>query len=164
MLKMIIATDRNGAIGDKGELPWDYLASDLRYFKEQTEGDIVVMGRKTYESLPMYPDGLPNRDNLVLSKQDKISYVQDVHYYSVERLTCCLEDDWWSKDVWIIGGATIYEQFKDIVDEVHWTYIDREYEADTFMDMSFVNSLTFRRKSVTPLAEDIDVNVFERIK
>ena len=117
MLGMIVACDRNGAIGKDGDLPWRQ-STDLQYFKKITMGSNLIMGRKTWDSLPGI---LPGREHFVLSR----GKVADVAVITVEE---ALE-----MEGWIIGGGQIYEIFLPHVNELHRTIIDaRVSGADTF--------------------------------
>ena len=117
MLGMIVACDRNGAIGKDGDLPWRQ-STDLQHFKKITMGSNLIMGRKTWDSLPGM---LPGRVHYVLSR----GQVEGVSVITVEE---ALE-----MDGWIIGGGQIYEIFLPHVDELHRTIIDaRVSDADTF--------------------------------
>ena len=117
MLGMIVACDRNGAIGKNGDLPWRQ-STDLQHFKKITMGSNLIMGRKTWDSLPGM---LPGREHFVLSRGE----VEDVPVISV--------DDALKMDGWIIGGGEIYKIFLPHVSELHRTIIDtRVSDADTF--------------------------------
>ena len=117
MLGMIVACDRNGAIGKDGDLPWRQ-STDLQHFKQITMGSNLIMGRKTWDSLPGM---LPGREHFVLSRGE----VEGVPVISV--------DDALGMDGWIIGGGQIYELFLQHVTELHRTIIDaRVNDADTF--------------------------------
>lgn len=117
MLGMIVACDRNGAIGKDGDLPWRQ-STDLQHFKRITMGSKLIMGRKTWDSLPGV---LPGREHYVLSRGE----VEGVPVISVDE---ALE-----MDGWIIGGGQIYELFLPHVNELHRTIIDaRVSNADTF--------------------------------
>lgn len=167
MLRMIVATGWLGEIGKNNSLLWD-IPEDLKLFKEKTEGSTVIMGKNTFDSLP-FLQGLPNRVNYVLTSKvpvlDKVGYRQVSSHLKLCNLA-------WIKsqislgfgDFWVIGGASVYEQFKDLVEEVHWTVVSKEYpDADTHMDMSFVDGLSFERVSLTNLAPEVNVFVFKRI-
>ena len=117
MLGMIVACDRNGAIGKDGDLPWKQ-STDLQHFKNITMGSKMIMGRKTWESLP---GKLPGREHFVLSRGS----VQDVEVISFERAL--------KMEGWIIGGGEIYNLFLPHVDILHRTIVDtRVSGADTF--------------------------------
>ena len=117
MLGMIVACDRNGAIGKDGDLPWRQ-STDLQHFKKITMGSNLIMGRKTWDSLPGM---LPGREHYVLSR----GQVEGVPVITVE--------DALEMDGWIIGGGQIYEIFLPHVNELHRTIIDvRVSDPDTF--------------------------------
>lgn len=122
MLGMIVACDRNGAIGKDGDLPWKQ-STDLQHFKQVTSGSNIIMGRKTWESLPGV---LPERRHLVLSRGE------------VEGAEVISFDEALNMDGWVIGGGQIYELFLPHVSELHRTIIDaRVGDADThFPDIS----------------------------
>lgn len=122
MLTMIYACDTNGAIGKDGDLPWKQ-SSDLKHFKRITIRKTVVMGRKTWDSLPS--GGLPNRRNIVMSRTPR----QDVEVMSFEQILELSEDE----ELIIIGGGEIYSLFLQHCKEIHRTIIHTEVEdADTF--------------------------------
>ena len=127
-MKMIVAVDENWGIGKDGELLC-HLPGDLAYFKEQTMGKTVVMGRKTLESLPG-AKGLAGRNNIVLTKNpyyeaEDCDVAHDL--YALSQVLTMLGDD-----VFIIGGGSLYEAFLPIVREVLVTKIHAAFPADTF--------------------------------
>ena len=122
MLIFIYACDLNGAIGKDGDLPWRQ-SSDLQHFKRITLGGTIVMGRKTWESLP---GKLPGRRNIVMSRSKR----EDIEILSYEEVISLSHE----QDVFIIGGGEIYNLFIDDVRELHRTLINTEIEnADTFV-------------------------------
>lgn len=141
-VKMIMATGLNGELGKDNKLLWN-IPNDLKYFKEQTEGQYVIMGRSTFDSLNL-PKGLKNRKNIVLTKKDipknkKVIYQYNPRYYTYFTQFTTFDDFLDRKmtteeDIWIIGGSSIYDQLIDYVDEIHWTQINKEFpEADTYL-------------------------------
>lgn len=142
-VKMILAVDRGNAIGwSDGRLPWK-IPADMKRFKELTTGHHIIMGRKTFESLGR-PQGLPNRFNIVVtSKLD--GYHEDVlatnMFEMMVRATQDHSDYRPTEDLWIIGGATIYDQAIDlkIVDEIHMTLVDDNSGADVQLQHDLVN-------------------------
>lgn len=133
MIKMIYASDKNGVIGKDNSLPW-HLPSDMKRFKALTLGDYVVMGRNTYESLPERFRPLPGRMNVVLSRSTVIDHKDVItltNLAELSRLQLLAKD----KDIWIIGGAQIYDACIDLVEEIHHTKVWGEYEGDTFFDI-----------------------------
>ena len=122
MLSMIFACDEKGAIGREGDLPWRQ-STDLKHFKRITLEKIVVMGRKTWESLGQ---PLPKRRNIVMTRQ---GVDDDVETMSFEEVMSLAEEH----EVMIIGGGEIYELFLEHAKEIHRTVIHTVvHEADTF--------------------------------
>ncbi|MDE6611210.1 MAG: dihydrofolate reductase [Muribaculaceae bacterium] len=125
-MNLIVAIDRKGAIGRRGELLY-HISADLRRFKALTTGHTVVMGRKTFESLPK--GALPNRRNIVVSRSSGYSAPGVEVAHSLEAAVAMAD----SKDIYIIGGAEIYRQALPLVDRLLLTVIDAETaDADTF--------------------------------
>lgn len=131
-VSLIVAMDSDRGIGKNNDLMW-HLPSDMRFFKETTLGQIVVMGRKNYESIPERYRPLPKRENVVLTRNE--SYVADDCniFHSLEE---CLkyyksEED---RTVFIIGGGEIYRQAlgMKIIDEMYISHVNHSYGADTF--------------------------------
>ena len=119
---MIAALDRNRVIGRDGKLPW-HISEDLKRFKRLTKGHVVLMGRKTYESLGK---PLPDRRNVVVSSRA----IPDVESYrSLAEALRALKDE---NTVFIIGGGEVFRQALPIVDGLHLTIVDGEHEGDTF--------------------------------
>lgn len=124
MFSIIVACDKNRAIGKDGDLPWRQ-SSDLQRFKQRTLGRPIVMGRKTWQSLP---GALPGRRNIVISRNLR----DDVEVLSVEEV---LELD--EEEICIIGGGEIYALFLPYVNIIEITIIDTEVEdADTWFPLS----------------------------
>lgn len=128
-MNLIAAVDKNWAIGKNGKL----LASirdDMEHFRDHTTGNVVVMGRKTLESLPGGRP-LPDRINIVLTSNKSFAKNGLVICHTVEEV---LEEvsKYDSRRVYIIGGETIYRQFLDYCDTAYITKIDFEYDADTY--------------------------------
>ncbi|SMQ65081.1 dihydrofolate reductase [Sphingopyxis terrae subsp. ummariensis] len=130
-LTSIVAVSRKGAIGCKNELPWR-LKSDLKFFRETTSNNVVILGRMTYESIGKC---LPNRTNLVLSHNAVL--FQDTDDC---RVVCSIEESLFaasrysSKETFVIGGASTYLQFSPLVDRYLITVVDKDVpDADAFL-------------------------------
>ena len=127
MLSLIVAISENNAIGKAGDLLC-YLPDDLKHFKALTTGATVVMGKKTFFSLPRRP--LPNRRNIVLTRDMSFTYDNTEIAHSIEELQSMLTAD---EKVFIIGGGEVYRQFMPLAEELHITHIHHTWEdADTF--------------------------------
>lgn len=130
MIATIVAVDKNWGIGYNGEL-LERIPEDLKYFKELTDGKIVVMGRKTWDSLPIKP--LPNRLNLVISNQPKevlgeLSIRIPMNEAKIRVALSRADEEWF-----IIGGESIYKEFLPVCDRVYVTMIEKEYkDVDTY--------------------------------
>ena len=128
-MNLIVAADKNWAIGHENKLLVS-IPADMKFFREMTTGKVVVMGRKTLES---FPGGLPlkNRINVVLTKNMDYHVKDAVVVHSVEE---ALEElkKYDTKDVYVIGGDTVYRQMLPYCDTAHVTKIDHAYEADTY--------------------------------
>ena len=127
MLNLIVAKAKDNAIGKNGKIPWN-IPEELQYFKEITVNSVVIMGRKTYESIG-HP--LSQRINIVISNTKKYS---GENLYIVSSLNDALElANRYDKEVFIIGGERLYKETMDIVDRMYITevFIDVK-EADTF--------------------------------
>jgi len=127
MIAIIAAIDKNNALGFKNKLLF-YLPDDLKRFKALTTGHTVVMGRKTFDSLPK--GALPNRRNIVLSRSTQLQLPGAEVYASLEEaLKHCEEDE----QVFIMGGASVYKQAMPLADRLYMTEIDAEaIEADVY--------------------------------
>lgn len=130
MIRFIWSQDSNGLIGSKGKIPW-HNREDLNYFKNQTTGGIVVMGRNTWYSLGCKP--LKNRHNIVLTTHDDIEGYdhEDVYIaHTAEEVIEIYENS--SLDLWIIGGAMTYKTFEPWCEEAVVSTVEGEYEGDTY--------------------------------
>lgn len=126
MVSIVVAHSRNHVIGRAGDLPWR-LPTDLKRFRELTEGGTVVMGRKTFESLPQQVRPLPNRRNLILSATAGFDLRGTEVFSSFERaLDAC------DGDCFVIGGGTTYAESLGVAQTVYATEIDEDIEGDTF--------------------------------
>ena len=127
MISLLVAMDRNHVIGLNNDLPW-YLPNDLRYFKEKTTGNTIIMGRKTFTSIGK---ALPKRRNVVLTRSDMDfpEGVEVIHDLATVK-------EWNDKNpdeaYFIIGGGDIFNQVMSIADRLYITWIDEEFEGDTF--------------------------------
>jgi len=128
---LVAAVGENGVIGADGEMPWHY-PTDLRHFRETTTGHPVVMGRKTYESIVADLGGpLPDRTNVVLSSRDLDLPDGAVLADSLARALELATDTPGGDTVYVVGGATVYEQFLDRADGMVLTEVPDSPDGDT---------------------------------
>ncbi|MCR4643106.1 MAG: dihydrofolate reductase [Lachnospiraceae bacterium] len=128
-MNIIVAADKNWAIGNKGQLLVS-IPKDHKMFREETAGKVVVLGRKTMDTFPGRQP-LKLRTNIILSRDPGYTMKGALVVHSVEELMEELKN-YASEDVYVIGGASIYEQLLPYCDTVHVTKIDHAYEADAF--------------------------------
>ena len=128
-MNLIVAVDNNWAIGYKNDL-LVRIPADQRFFRETTTGKVVIMGRKTLESFPQ-KQPLKNRTNIVITKDMNYTVKDAIVVHSIEEAIDQVKDVP-SEDVYVIGGATIYEQMLPYCKVAHVTKIDFEYQADTY--------------------------------
>lgn len=128
-MNIIVAVDENWAIGYKNEL-LIRIPADMKMFRQETTGKVVVLGRKTLETFPN-AQPLKNRTNIILSTQKEYAVKDAIVVHSIEELTEELKN-YADEDIYIIGGETIYRQLLPYCNVAHITKIDRSYEADAY--------------------------------
>nr|AIF25479.1 dihydrofolate reductase (folA) [uncultured marine group II/III euryarchaeote SAT1000_51_D10] len=130
-MAMIVAMDEGGFIGREGRLPWR-LASDMARFKRLTEGagsNSVIMGRKTWDSLPDSFRPLPERVNIVMSRDTGwLAEGAETALYVGRAIELAFAEG--SEECWVIGGAQVYEMFLDRVGEIHVTTVHTNDSGD----------------------------------
>ncbi|MCE5346972.1 MAG: dihydrofolate reductase [Bacteroidales bacterium] len=126
MISIIVAVSDDMGIGKNNELLW-HIPDDLRRFKKLTYGKTVIMGKKTWESLPKRP--LPGRKNIVLTDIPHECIDGAVTVYSIEDAVSKCEKD---EDVFIMGGGSVYRQFMPIADRLYITHVHKKTPADVY--------------------------------
>ena len=128
-MNVIVAADKNWGIGKDNKLLVS-IPSDMKFFRTQTTGKVVVMGRKTLES---FPNGMPlkNRTNIVLTRNPDYEVKGGVVVHSVEELLEVLKP-YEEEDIYVIGGDSIYRLLLPYCRTAHVTKIDFAFEADTY--------------------------------
>lgn len=131
-VNLIYARSRNGVIGANNELPW-HLPQDLAHFKRQTEGAPVIMGRRTWESLPPRFRPLPGRTNIVVTRQSDWKGDGALGADSLEwALGLCSARKPPPAEVWVIGGAQLFAAALPLAERAIVTELDRDFEGDVF--------------------------------
>jgi dihydrofolate reductase len=149
-LELIVASTIDGIIGFNNKIPW-YIPEDLKYFKNITYNSVVIMGRKTFESLPNGP--LKNRINIILSKNisntdnENTDNVFFINFKNIDDI-CKILDKYTNKRVFVIGGNEIYKLLYDYCKIVHITIIYEKIEGDTIFPYSLDYMIkTYKRVS-----------------
>lgn len=126
MISIIVAIAENNAIGKNNDLLW-HIPEDMKRFRQITSGHKIIMGKRTYESLPHRP--LKDRTNIVISDIPGDRYEGAVMAYSIEEaLEHCPADE----ECFIIGGGMVYRQFLPLADKLYITRVDKPFDADIF--------------------------------
>lgn len=165
-INLIVAYSQNHAIGKDNNLLW-YLADDMAFFKQQTSGQTVVMGKNTYLSLPNKFRPLPNRKNIVISSQEPIEEHENLSWYkSLKEAISALKKT--EDEIYIIGGGTIYKQTLPIADVVYATEVKVAVEGDTYFPA--LNANEWSREVLHSFSKnekneyDFEVVKYEKIK
>jgi dihydrofolate reductase len=127
MITLVVAVSKNGVIGKDNQLIW-HIPEDLKRFRKLTTGNVVVMGRKTHESIGK---SLPNRLNVILSNNTKwYKPLGDncVVCYSIEEVL----ERFKHRNLFIIGGGEIYKKFLPYADEIEMTIVNTDFDGDTY--------------------------------
>ena len=144
-LKLIFARASNGVIGRQNTLPW-HLPEDMAHFKRMTQGCPVIMGRKTWESLPAKFRPLPGRINVVITRQpDFLAEGALVAHSMAQAVSLCPPES----TAWVIGGADIYAQALPLASEAVVTELDAAFEGDAFAPSLGSDWLEVARESHT---------------
>ena len=128
MIALIAGISKNNCIGINGDLPW-HIPEDMAHFKKITTGHTVIMGRKTWESIPQKYRPLPNRKNIVLTRNTHYDVPSDVMVCS--SLSEALDK---TKDthIFLIGGSSVYTEGITKADRLHITHVHKHIDGDTF--------------------------------
>ncbi len=125
MMSIIVAMDKNRVIGKNNRIPW-HISEEVKNFKKLTTGNTVIMGRKTFESIGK---PLPKRNNIVISSSMQQTQGIDVCKTIEEGI---MKAKSYGKDIFIIGGGTVYEQTLSLADKMYISYVKGEYDGDAF--------------------------------
>ena len=155
MIKAILACDETWGIGKDGDMPWPHNSADLKWFKEKTIGDVVVMGKSTWDSLPFKP--LKKRQNLIVTSSKLEPGVTDYQFVKFSEINQKLSTICQTKDIWVIGGAKLIEGLLDSIDEFHLSQIMGVYNCDTFLPKELIKEryLLTQSNKVNDLIIDI---------
>lgn len=132
-INLIVASSQNGVIGKDGKMPWD-LSEDLKRFKKITNGSIIIMGRKTYESIGK---PLDERYNFVISQKGidlpgifPFKNIDSAIDYAIRWLP--------ERDIFVIGGSSIYKQFleRGLVNRIYQTLIKKDFDGDSYFNFN----------------------------
>jgi len=153
-ISIIVAIGKNNEIGYKNDLLWR-ISDDLKRFKRFTTDNIVIMGRKTFESLPK--GALPNRINIVITRDKNLQYKNCIMANSIEDAIAKSDK---TKELFIIGGEQIYKMAFPFCNKLYLTKVDEEFTADVFFpeinynDWEVINSETIDKTEKNQYAHE----------
>lgn len=166
MINIIVATSENGVIGNGGLLPWKRQKSDMKRFRSLTLGHPVIMGRKTYESIPF---DLDNRHQIVMTRSGIIGYGQNFCGFGNTSVVSSVDDaikiaNSIDSESFIIGGSEVYNLFLPIADRIFRTIIHAELDGDVFFNMTDGWSLLEENRHSSDMYNEYDYTyqLFER--
>ncbi len=133
-ITLIAALAKNNVIGCDGRLPW-HIPADLRHFKQLTLGHIVLMGRKTWESIPEKFRPLPQRTNIVITRQKDYPVPPDVLVYASIDAALTNKNQTPTSRLFVIGGADVYAQTIERADRLEITHVEREVKGNVFFPL-----------------------------
>ena len=139
MINALFAADQFGGLGFNGTLPWPHNSSDLKQFKQLTDGHVVVMGRRSWDD-PKLPKPLPNRTVYVATNRDLNHAGGKAISGDLREEIIKIKNDHKDKTVWVVGGSDILTQCRDLYDRIYLTHIKGVYKIDTKVDLKSVLS------------------------
>ncbi len=154
-ISIIAAIGKNRELGKNNQLLW-HIPEDMKRFRELTRGHVVIMGRKTLESIGRF---LPNRTNIIVTRdknykpsflQNSVNYLTEFYVVTSIEEAIDLAKTKEKEEVFIIGGGQIYEQAIKYADKLYLTIVDRNFDADTF----FPDYLTFKKEVLKKESND----------
>ncbi|MBS1645993.1 MAG: dihydrofolate reductase [Bacteroidetes bacterium] len=131
LVSIIVAAAQNNVIGKDNALIWN-LPIDMKFFKDKTKGHAVITGRKNYESIPKKFRPLPDRTNIVVTRQKNYDAQGAVVVSSIQEAIQYAKQHFENEEVFVIGGAEIYKQMLDSCDRVYLTRIHHSFDGDAF--------------------------------
>ena len=148
MIKGIMAIDEKGGISKGQSMPWPKNSIDLKWFKENTINNVVVMGRKTWED-PFMPTPLKSRINVLITSKNK-ELIEGADYYlsgNVNIEIQNIQSEYLNKDIFIIGGSEIINLTFNLIEQFYLTRIYGNYNCEKFIDVSLIeNNLNMIKK------------------
>lgn len=155
---LIACVDSNRGIGKDNLIPWPRLQADLAYFQFVTKNHVVIMGRKTWDSLPKKP--LKDRVNIVITgsptQAKKIESKGGIP--ALNKLGAVKQAEQYKTDVFIIGGAKIYEMFENEVEFLHLTQLNKNFDCDTFLPETFRQGEVFAEQNITDKKSGLEMH------
>jgi dihydrofolate reductase/thymidylate synthase len=157
-LNIIVAfSTKNFGIGYQNKLPWN-ISEDLKQFKQVTKNSTVVMGRNTWESIPINKRPLKDRINVIVSSKDNILKSENVIIIHPDNLDIACQEWLKTSNVFIIGGERLYNKFVGIADYIYATLIEKQFECDVFFPIKRFGEYKIENYSKLEFSEDEKCN------
>lgn len=140
MISAIVAIAENGVIGKDGDMPWPRIEEDMKWFVETTTNHVVIMGRKTWDSIPADKKPLKNRINIVVTSQapSKLKGAKGTLHGALHVGLDAEQRAYPDKEIFIIGGKEIYEQCFSVCDKIYITRVKGNYDGNVSLDLDTV--------------------------
>ncbi len=165
-ISMIVAVAQNLVIGKNNDLVWN-LPDDMKFFKEKTTGHHVIMGRKNYESIPAKWRPLPNRQNVIITRNIELN-IPDVIIVNSIELALQIAEEAGETEAFIIGGGEIFNMGLSLTDRIYYTDIKESFDGDTFFPKINKNEWVETGRIPHPKDDrhsvDFDFVTFDKIK
>lgn len=162
MIRAILACDDTGGVSKNGTLPWPHNSTDLKWFKENTAGHVVVMGSTTWED-PHMPRPLPKRINVLVTSRPKDYDGADMYIGGeLNESIKHIANEYPSLITWVIGGPNIVEQSIDVIEEFYLSRIPGNYNCDTYLPLHKIEdkfTLTWQEAH-----QDVVFQIWKKIK
>lgn len=156
MIRMIAAVSFNGIIGKNNTLPWvGKYPEDMKYFRTSTVDSTIIYGRNTFESFGSKP--LPKRRNILVSRNKELATDSLEVFESLDQAIAATEKD---KDVWLIGGASLYRDGMKFAQEIHLTIIPEHVSGDNLVSFPWINPINFKLQEVKRLQSNLPVLIY----
>jgi len=154
-MEIVVCTCKNGGIGLKNGLPWKLIKEDMQMFRNMTVSNIIIMGRKTKESLPN--GKLPDRTNVVISSEPMSGQSWEAALQHIAKIGK-------GKKIFIIGGESIYKYALENLNvrKIHRSHIDVDYECDTHFPLDMVKGYQISEYGILNVNENLTYNMFEK--
>lgn len=150
MIGMIAAVSKNGVIGIDNKIPWNY-PEDMKYFRKTTANSTIIMGRKTWESIGRV---LPKRRNMVISRTPvEVEGVETFDSLAHAIMIARVNSSPFGASIWLIGGASIYEEGMQYADEIHLTLTPDVITAPGAVKFPWISPQQFAVRELRPLAD-----------
>jgi len=158
MLALIVAFSKNGVIGKNGKIPWN-IDGEQKRFKELTTGNIIIMGRRTYEEIG-FP--LPNRETIIVSRTKNFNQEHCITVKSLKEALEIAKKKFDKKDIFISGGEKLYEEAIPLVEKMYITEIEREIAGDTYFPIFDKNK--FKKEKIKHVDGELPYTYYTYIK